>query len=327
MANTQKFKTVTTNLGRNAVAMAHATGSSIKLTHMAVGDGNGENVEPNSAMTALVHEVYRGQINDIVINSEVQGEFTAELLIPQSTGGFFIREVGLFFEDGTMFAVGNTPLTEKTELSSGAATDLLVRMIIRVLDASTIEIFIDPAHVLATRDYVDRMLDGHKTDSKAHEELFALAGAKTGDLIISMRKNIPGCFFCDGAAVARETYADLFGEIGTTFGEGDGSATFNLPDFRGRFIQGANGDLGSCKEAGLPNIEGYLSGENAYLFNIKSMNGALYTVGKSSYMNAGASGGTNGHGFYFDASRSNTIYGASNTVQPPAIALNVFIKY
>lgn len=172
MANTQKFKTVTTNLGRNAVAIAHATGSSIKLTHMAVGDGNGQSVEPNSAMTALVHEVYRGQINDIVINSEVQGEFTAELLIPQSTGGFFIREVGLFFEDGTMFAIGNTPLTEKTELSSGAATDLLVRMIIRVLDAGTIEIFIDPAQVLATRDYVDRVLDGHEKNNKAHTAAF-----------------------------------------------------------------------------------------------------------------------------------------------------------
>lgn len=169
--NTQKFKTVTTNLGRNAVALAHASGSSIKLTHMAVGDGSGQSIEPNSAMTKLVHEVYRGQINDIVINQDVEGEFTAELLIPQSVGGFFIREVGLFFEDGTMFAIGSTPLTEKTDLSSGAATDLLVRMIIRVLDAGTIEILIDPAQVLATRSYVEHVLDEHDHDPDAHEEL------------------------------------------------------------------------------------------------------------------------------------------------------------
>lgn len=168
---TQKFKTVTTNLGRNAVAMAHATGTSIKLTHMAVGDGGGQSIEPNSAMTKLEHEVYRGQINDIVINKDVEGEFTAELLIPQIVGGFFIREVGLFFEDGTMFAIGNTPLTEKTDLQSGAATDLLVRMIIRVLDAGTIEIFIDPAQVLATREFVERMLDEHDSDPNAHEEI------------------------------------------------------------------------------------------------------------------------------------------------------------
>lgn len=172
LSNTQKFKTVTTNLGRNAVALAHASGSSIKLTHMAVGDGSGQSIEPNSAMTKLVHEVYRGQINDIVINQDVEGEFTAELLIPQSVGGFFIREVGLFFEDGTMFAIGSTPLTEKTDLSSGAATDLLVRMIIRVLDAGTIEILIDPAQVLATRSYVERVLDEHDKDENAHAEKF-----------------------------------------------------------------------------------------------------------------------------------------------------------
>lgn len=171
LSNSQKFKTVTTNLGRNAVAMAHATGTSIKLTHMAVGDGSGQSIEPNSAMTKLVHEVYRGQINDIVINKDVEGEFTAELLIPQIVGGFFIREVGLFFEDGTMFAIGNTPLTEKTDLQSGAATDLLVRMIIRVLDAGTIEIFIDPAQVLATREFVERMFDEHDSDPNAHEEI------------------------------------------------------------------------------------------------------------------------------------------------------------
>ena len=171
ISNSQKFKTVTTNLGRNAVAMAHATGTSIKLTHMAVGDGKGQPIEPDSTMTSLVHETYRGQINDIVINNDAEGEFTAELLIPQVVGGFFIREVGLFFEDGTMFAIGNTPLTEKTDLQSGAATDLLVRMIIRVLDAGTIEIFIDPAQVLATREFVERMLDGHDSDPNAHEEI------------------------------------------------------------------------------------------------------------------------------------------------------------
>lgn len=189
LSNSQKFKTVTTNLGRNAVAMAHATGTSIKLTHMAVGDGKGQPIEPDSTMTSLVHEVYRGQINDIVINGEVQGEFTAELLIPQNTGGFFIREVGLFFEDGTMFAIGNTPLTEKTELSSGAATDLLVRMIIRVLDAGTIQIFIDPAQVLATREFVERMLDAHESDLNAHEKMVQKLKA---DIALSARLKLIG---------------------------------------------------------------------------------------------------------------------------------------
>lgn len=174
--NSQKFKTVTTNLGRNAVALAHGSGSSVRLTHMAVGDGKGKEIEPIATMTELVHEVHRGAINDIIILEDKPGEFIAELLIPQNIGGFFIREVGLFLEDGTLFAIGSTPLTEKTEISSGAASDLLVRMIIRIIDSGVIEIVIDPTQVLATRDYVDRSIqkgiDNHNKDENAHKHLF-----------------------------------------------------------------------------------------------------------------------------------------------------------
>lgn len=143
----------------------------------------------------------------------------------------------------------------------------------------------------------------------------------SGDFKISFKNALDGFLLCDGSAVSRETYADLFAVIGTTFGEGDGSTTFNLPDFRGRFIQGANGDLGEYKEAGLPNITGSFTtivptghmGYGAFLSD-KGIGTSLPAV-------------QDGWGFSFNASRSNAIYGNSNTVQPPAVALNVFIKY
>ena len=122
-------------------------------------------------MTKLVNERFRAQINDIVLDPATPDLFTAELFIPQAEGGWYIREVGLWMDDGTLFAVGNTPLTEKPDISSGAATDLLVRLIIRVLDAATVSIEIDPAQVLATREYVDRKLDAHNKDGGAHETL------------------------------------------------------------------------------------------------------------------------------------------------------------
>lgn len=172
LANSQKFKTVTTNMGRNAVALAHVTGTSVKVTHIAVGDGSGNPIEPNAAMTELVHEVFRGTVNDVVILEDRPGQFTAELIIPQNTGGFFIREVGLFLEDGTLFAVGSTPLTEKPDLSSGAASDLIIRMIIRILDAGLIEILVDPAQVLVTRDLLERRLREHDENEESHKKLF-----------------------------------------------------------------------------------------------------------------------------------------------------------
>ncbi|GAB7511406.1 phage tail protein [Bilophila wadsworthia] len=167
----QQFRTVTTNAGRNAVREALAQGKTVKLSHMSVGDGGGNPVTPLSTMTKLVNERFRAQINDIVLDPATPDLFTAELFIPQAEGGWYIREVGLWMDDGTLFAVGNTPLTEKPDLSSGAATDLLVRLIIRVLDASTVSIEIDPAQVLATREYVDRKLDAHNKDTGAHETL------------------------------------------------------------------------------------------------------------------------------------------------------------
>ena len=167
----QQFRTVTTNAGRNAVREALTQGKTVKLSHMSVGDGGGNPVTPLSTMTKLVNERFRAQINDIVLDPATPDLFTAELFIPQAEGGWYIREVGLWMDDGTLFAVGNTPLTEKPDISSGAATDLLVRLIIRVLDAATVSIEIDPAQVLATREYVDRKVDAHNKDGGAHETL------------------------------------------------------------------------------------------------------------------------------------------------------------
>ena len=167
----QQFRTVTTNAGRNAVREALTQGKTVKLSHMSVGDGGGNPVTPLSTMTKLVNERFRAQINDIVLDPATPDLFTSELFIPQAEGGWYIREVGLWMDDGTLFAVGNTPLTEKPDISSGAATDLLVRLIIRVLDAATISIEIDPAQVLARREYVDRKLDAHNNDGGAHETL------------------------------------------------------------------------------------------------------------------------------------------------------------
>lgn len=164
----------------------------------------------------------------------------------------------------------------------------------------------------------------HNVDQNAHKDLFdKVLPFFTGDFKVSYLSTMDGFLLCDGSAVSRETYADLFAVIRTTFGAGDGSTTFNLPDFRGRFIQGANRDLGEYKEAGLPNITGGGS-QFGSVRNSRYMYGALFN---NSFNNVRGTGTNDACGVDFDASRSNPIYGASDTVQPPAISLNVFIKY
>lgn len=142
-------------------------------------------------------------------------------------------------------------------------------------------------------------------------------------------KKVPkGFLLCDGRAVSREDYKRLFDAIGTTYGEGDKSKTFNVPDFRDRTIWGAT-EAGKKVEAGLPNIKGDF--QAMQFSGAVSASGAFKTVG-SGTVHSGSSH-TYGSGSVgkvsFDASRMSeeTLYGKSSTVQPPAYKVMMCIKY
>lgn len=149
---------------------------------------------------------------------------------------------------------------------------------------------------------------------------------QTGDLVASMGTSHRGCLLCKGGAVSRTTYADLFALLGTTFGEGDGSTTFNLPDFRDKTLWGAKGNLKSILDAGLPNFSGSFWAYTVGWSNA-SGTGPFYNLGAMGTPgNRGGEGG-NACTWGFDPARVSSVYGKSTTVQPPAIAVNIFIKY
>lgn len=130
---------------------------------------------------------------------------------------------------------------------------------------------------------------------------------------------------CDGSAVSRTNYADLFAVIGTTYGAGDGSTTFNLPLLTdNRFIEGSN-TPGTQHEAGLPNIEGSVSGD-VLTTAFNSSTGA-FTVSNLNLTQSGNTYDTAYHRFQLNASLSSSIYGNSNTVQPVALTMRPIIKY
>ena len=137
-------------------------------------------------------------------------------------------------------------------------------------------------------------------------------------------------FICNGRAISRTDYSDLFAVIGTSFGAGDGSTTFNLPDFRNKTMWGANnGNLNSSLSSGLPNITGSpnLCDDNnsGILVRSASPTGCFKnTTSQTTMVNSG-SASIKGYTCKFDASGSNPIYGASKIVQPPALCVNVFI--
>lgn len=157
------------------------------------------------------------------------------------------------------------------------------------------------------------------------------AAHDVGDLTASLATSKAFYLLCNGGAYSRTTYAALFALLGTSFGSGDGSTTFNVPDFRGRTIQGANANLMSVLAAGLPNITStanslFLAGEIS-----PTVSGAFTKSRKNTGVSnsTGTASGSNIEYIGFDASRGGTdpIYGKSTTVQSPAIATNIFIKF
>lgn len=134
-----------------------------------------------------------------------------------------------------------------------------------------------------------------------------------------------GFLFAEGQEVLRNAYPSLFAAIGTTYGEGDGSTTFNLPNLVNRFIEGTKDEVGKTVEAGLPNI---LASFDAYTYQNGNPSGKIKS--KITNSNQVETGGGNNRTFVtfnFDASRDSVIYGKSDTVQPPAIKMSYIIKY
>lgn len=136
-----------------------------------------------------------------------------------------------------------------------------------------------------------------------------------------------GWLVCDGSAVSRTTYANLFAKIGSRHGAGDGSTTFNLPDMDARFLEGTTdtGQVGTNVEPGLPNITGTACSNGGSWEDGSKFSGALY-VTNGKLIDSGQVGGREAAQINFYASRSSSIYSASNTVQPATMLAIACIK-
>ncbi|MGV2287269.1 phage tail protein [Trinickia sp. YCB016] len=151
-----EFFTILTTAGRNKLANAAATNTPLALTQMAVGDGDkGAYYTPAEAQTTLKHEVWRGPINNLYVDPKNANQIVANLVIPDTAGGWYVREVGLFDSTGALIAVGKFPESYKPMLAAGSDKQLDVRMVLAVSNTSDVTLQIDPSVVFATREYVD----------------------------------------------------------------------------------------------------------------------------------------------------------------------------
>ncbi|WP_233081529.1 phage tail protein [Pseudomonas cremoris] len=272
------FGGMITTLGAAKKTNCDALGIPWEPRYMLIGDANGADPVPSPSQTKLVNQVYRAQINQLRVSPTDANVLIAEVVLPPDVGGWWVRELALEDKDGVFSAVANAPPSYKPVLAQGSGRNQVVRMHIITSGTSNIQLKIDPAVVLATRQYVDEAVNGllpaNKvagtytkvkvndrgvflsgsnpttlagygiTDTYTKEEIAAMiaqaSALPVGSMIgFPVNKVAPGFLELDGSVKSVATYPDLATFLGGAFNKGDeGAGNFRLPESRGEFLRG-----------------------------------------------------------------------------------------
>ncbi|EJH6449411.1 phage tail protein, partial [Escherichia coli] len=150
-----KFFALLTNVGAAKLSNMAALGEKLEITSLAVGDGGGVSPTPSQAQTKLINERRRAPLNSLSVDEKNDSQIIAEQIIPESAGGWWIREIGLFDADGDLIAIANCPETYKATTEEGSGRTQVIRMLLTVSSTDAVTLKVDPSVVLATRQYVD----------------------------------------------------------------------------------------------------------------------------------------------------------------------------
>ncbi|PFH10858.1 tail collar domain [Collimonas sp. PA-H2] len=336
------FATLTA-FGEAKLANASALGTTIKLTHMGVGDAYDKASIPDRKQTMLLNERRRAPLNRLAVDPANPSQLIVEQVLPENVGGWWIREIGVYDEDGYLCAVANCPPSYKPQLSEGSGRTQVVRLVLLVSSTSTVELKIDPAVVLATRSYAEEFalaqIAQHESKSNPHAQYNRIAAnladvanpetalknlggtplalvselSPCGEIAYFATTSAPvGWLKANGALVSRATYAALFRAIGTRFGAGDGAATFAVPDLRGEFMRGLDDGRGIDGGRSIGSFQSDELRSHSHLINTRN------TIGTTGV--ASESGGTPGSSYI-------TGFAGGTETRPRNIALLVCIKY
>lgn len=193
-----QFFAILTAVGEAKQANAAALGTSWTFAQMAVGDANGTDPIPSRTQTKLINERRRAPLNQVKVDPANASVIIAEQIIPESVGGWWVRELALYDADGDMVAVANCAPTFKPLLNQGSGRTQVIRINLIVSSTANIELKIDPSVVLATREYVDTVVV--EALSKLDYKHSVLA-ATTANIVLSGIQTVDGELLPAGARV------------------------------------------------------------------------------------------------------------------------------
>lgn len=167
-ASASQVYAVLTDRGAQLEAAALASGVPVVLNKFVIGDANGnDDVTPDPARTALIHETYRGDIKSAE-NSGNQVIFT--LYVPPETGGYTIREVGILTDKGELYSVARSPDILKPTDSNGALISITYKYTLAVSSTSTVNVVIDNSSGMSQADADKRYLQISKNLSEIKDK-------------------------------------------------------------------------------------------------------------------------------------------------------------
>lgn len=194
----QTFFALLTAVGEAKLANAIGLGTQLQISKMAVGDGNGSLPTPNRTQTALVGEWYRADLNSLTVDPANASQIIAELVIPEVTGGEWLREMGLYDAAGDLIAVSNCPESYKPVVAEGSGKVQVMRMVLTVASTAAVELKIDPSVVLATRAFVETTVAAALARLDGKESVLVTT---TANIVLSGLQTIDGVVLTAGARV------------------------------------------------------------------------------------------------------------------------------
>lgn len=236
---------------------------------------------------------------------------------------FFTQNGGTYtFNQSVSDAIGGYPEGARlwyVDSSTGEAS------LLRSTKGNNTDNFVTNPEVIGTSWVLDIVTQGYVQEQLEPVKAAIVARLPAGFVAAWPAYEAPsGWLVCDGSAISRATYDDLFAAIGTTFGKGDGSTTFELPDFRGDFLRGSLENttlaIGTRQAEGLPNI----TGATGYVLGDPGLNTGAFDQSTAGTF---AGGALAAYRTTFNASRSNAIYGANSHVTPVNNCIQWIIKY
>ncbi|WP_256352464.1 phage tail protein [Pseudomonas yamanorum] len=193
------FYTLLTNDGIAYETACKAAGLPIKLAQISVGDGNGAVYNPDATAKALKREVWRGPLNALFQDEKNPSWLLAEVTIPSDVGGWYVREAGIWTDNGVLYAIVKYPESFKPVLAtSGSGKEFYIRSIFETSNASLVTLLIDDTVVKATRAWVVDYLGDElaKLDSKQSVRV-----AATANIVLSGAQQIDGVAVIAGQRV------------------------------------------------------------------------------------------------------------------------------